>query len=187
MGRAKVVVVGGSAGSFQVVAHILQSLPAGYPLPILLCLHRLKHVRSGFVEALSLRSALPVVEPYDKDRIQAGRAYLAPANYHMYVELGNRIQLTTEEPVNHSRPAIDLTFCSVARAYRDGVVGVVLSGANRDGAKGLKRVRLLGGTTIVQDPASCEVRTMPAACLAATEVHMQLTPTGIIEYLLGLA
>ncbi len=186
MGREQIVVIGGSAGSFQVVTHILQSLPEGFPLPILLCLHRLKHVRSGFVEALSQRSNLPVIEPNDKDTVRSGIAYLAPSNYHMYVELGGKIQLTTEEPVNHSRPSIDLTFSSVARAYRDGVVGIVLSGANCDGAKGLRRVKRLGGITIVQSPAHSAVRTMPEACLDECNVDKQLSPKGIVEYLLSL-
>ena len=109
-GRYKAVVIGGSAGSFQVVVRILQSLPTSFALPVILCLHRLKHVRSGFDEALSLRSSIPVIEPNDKETIRSGIAYLAPSNYHLYVELGNRFSLSTEEVVNHSRPSIDLTF-----------------------------------------------------------------------------
>jgi two-component system chemotaxis response regulator CheB len=111
----KAVVIGGSAGSFQVVVKILQSMPKNFSYPVLLCLHRLKHVRSGFVEALSLKSNIPIVEPYDKTHIRAGIGYLAPANYHMYVELANQISLSTEEPVNHSRPGIDLTYLSTAQ------------------------------------------------------------------------
>ena len=79
----KVVVIGGSAGSFQVVVRVLQSLPPSFSLPVILCLHRLKHVRTGFDEALSLRSSIPVVEPNDKEAIRPGIAYLAPANYHL--------------------------------------------------------------------------------------------------------
>ena len=108
--RYKVVVIGGSAGSFQVVVRILHALPTSFALPVILCLHRLKHVRSGFDEALSLRSSIPVQEPNDKETIRPGIAYLAPANYHLYVELGNRFSLSTEEVVNHSRPSIDLSF-----------------------------------------------------------------------------
>jgi len=90
----KAVVIGGSAGSFQVITKILSSLPKNFPLPVLLSLHRLKHVRSGFVEALSIKSTIPIVEPYDKETIKPGKGYLAPANYHMYVELGNKISLS---------------------------------------------------------------------------------------------
>ena len=94
----KAIIIGGSAGSFQVVTKILHSLPETFPLPLLLCLHRLKHVRSGFVEALSLKSNIPIEEPYDKDQLKPGIAYLAPANYHLFVELINRVALSTAAP-----------------------------------------------------------------------------------------
>jgi two-component system chemotaxis response regulator CheB len=179
----RAVMIGGSAGSFQVVVKILNSLPANYPIPVFLCLHRLKHVRSGFVEALSIKSAIPVVEPFDKETIKPGRAYLAPANYHMYIELGNKIALSTEEPVNHSRPSIDLSFQTAALAYRDKLVGIILSGANRDGATGLKKVKDQGGLCIVQDPKECEVRTMTEASLQATEVDHVFSTDQIIQFL----
>ena len=104
----KAIVIGGSAGSFQGVVKILSHLPKKFPLPIILCLHRLKHVRHGFVEALSIKSVIQVTEPYDKEAIKKGGVYLAPANYHMSVELGNYFALSTEEMVNNSRPAIDI-------------------------------------------------------------------------------
>lgn len=181
--RYKVVVIGGSAGSFQVVVRILQSLPGSFSLPIILCLHRLKHVRAGFDEALGIRSVIPVVEPNDKDPIRPGVAYLAPSNYHLYVELGNRFSLSTEEVVNHSRPSIDLTFFSVARVYREYALGIILSGANRDGAQGLQRLKRMGGTALVQDPSECEVRTMTEASLQLTPVDAVLPTSGIIKYL----
>jgi len=86
-------------------------------MPVFLSLHRLKHIRSGFLEALSIKSNLPIIEPDDKEQIKPGRAYLAPSNYHMFIELGNRIALSTEEPVHHSRPSIDLAFPSLPRMY----------------------------------------------------------------------
>ena len=172
----KAVIVGGSAGSFQVVTRILNSIPREFPIPVLLCLHRLKHVRSGFVEALSLKSNIPVEEPYDKDSLKPGKAYLAPANYHMYLELANRVALSTEDTVNHSRPSIDLSFITAANAYR-------LSGANKDGAMGLKKVHDNGGITIVQDPEECEVKTMTQAALQLTKVDFVYTTDQIITYL----
>jgi two-component system, chemotaxis family, protein-glutamate methylesterase/glutaminase len=137
----KALIIGGSAGSFQVVTKILSSLPGDFNLPVFLSLHRLKHVRSGFVEALSIKSAIPVMEPCDKDHIKPGIAYLAPSNYHMLVELGNRFALSTDDPVNHSRPSIDLSFFSAAQLYREKLVGIILSGANKDGANGLGMVK----------------------------------------------
>ena len=179
----KVVVIGGSAGSFQVVVKILQSLPSNINFPVLLCLHRLKHVRSGFVEALSLKSNIPIIEPYDKAHIRPGIGYLAPANYHMCVELNNQISLSTEPPVNHSRPAIDLMFMSAAQAYRQKMVGIILSGANRDGAWGMKKIAENGGVAIVQDPQECEVRTMTEATLNITPVTYIYKTNQIIQFL----
>jgi len=182
----KAVIIGGSAGSFQVVTRILNALPVTFPMTVLLCLHRLKHVRSGFVEALSMKSGIPVEEPFDKDILRPGRAYLAPANYHMYVELANRIALSTEDTVNHSRPSIDLSFITAANAYREKLIGIILSGANRDGAMGLKKVHDSGGITIVQDPADCEVKTMTQAALQLTNVDFVYTTDQIINFLVKL-
>ncbi len=182
----KAVIIGGSAGSFQVITKIIASLPENYSLPVILCLHRLKHVRSGFVEALSIKSKMPILEPNDKDPIKAGKIYLAPANYHMYVELGNRFTLSTEDVVNHSRPSIDLSFSSASYNYKRKLVGIILSGANKDGALGLKAVNDSGGLTIVQDPSDCQVPTMTQAAISATEVDHVYNTRKIIEFLLNL-
>ncbi|PKP09993.1 MAG: chemotaxis protein CheB [Bacteroidetes bacterium HGW-Bacteroidetes-4] len=183
----KAVIIGGSAGSFQVVTKIVSSLPANYPLPVILCLHRLKHVRSGFVEALSIKAQMPIVEPNDKEPIKSGKIYLAPANYHLYVELGNRFSLSTEDAVNHSRPSIDLSFFSASYNYKRKLVGIILSGANKDGALGLKSVKDNGGLTIVQDPNECQVPTMTLASMNATNVDHVFSTNKIINFLLSLA
>jgi len=182
----KALVIGGSAGSFQVVTKILCSLPQSFPLPIFLSLHRLKHVRSGFLEALALKSNLPIIEPMDKEQIKPGRAYLAPANYHMYIEFGNRIALSTEEPVHHSRPSIDLSFITASNSYREKLIGIVLSGANSDGAIGLKKVKENSGLTIVQDPSECQVRTMTEASMKLTEIDHVFKTDQIINFLLNI-
>ena len=101
----------------------------------------------------------------------------------MYIELGNKIALSTEEPVNHSRPSIDLSFNTAAMAYREKLIGIILSGANRDGAFGLKKVKEQGGLCIVQDPKECEVRTMTEASLQSTEVDHVFTTDQIIQFL----
>ncbi len=180
------MIIGGSAGSFQIVTKIIASLPANYPLPVILCLHRLKHVRSGFVEALSIKAQMPILEPNDKDSIKSGRIYLAPANYHLYIELGNKFALSTEDSVNHSRPSIDLSFFSAAYNYKRKLVGIILSGANKDGAMGLKSVKDNGGLTIVQDPNECQVPTMTLASMNATNVDYVFSTTRIIDFLLNL-
>ncbi len=182
----KAVIIGGSAGSFQVVASILQALPENYNFPVILCLHRLKHVRSGFMEALSIKSSIPIVEPFDKEPIKPGKAYLAPANYHLYVDLANKFALSTEEAVNHSRPSIDLSFITAAEAYRNKLVGIILSGANKDGAYGIKKIAELGGYTIVQDPSQCDVKTMTEAALQLYPKHQVLSIEKIIKFLINL-
>jgi two-component system, chemotaxis family, protein-glutamate methylesterase/glutaminase len=185
--KYKVLIIGGSAGSFQVVTKILSKLPANFPLPVVLALHRLKHVRHGFVEALSIKSTLPVVEPIDKEAIKPGKIYLAPANYHLYIELAGKFALSTEEPVNHSRPAIDLTFITGAYNYKEKTLGIILSGANKDGALGLKKVKDWGGTTIVQDPAEAQMPTMPIAAIDKTsKVDHVLKTDDIIKFLNSL-
>ena len=181
--RYKAVVIGGSAGSFQGIVKILSNIPENFTLPIILCLHRLKHVRNGFTEALSIKSKKPVLEPVDKENIRKGNVYLAPANYHMSVELGNSFSLSTEDMINNSRPAIDITLESAAYVYKDKLVGILLSGANRDGAFGMKKIKDRGGLTIVQDPKDCMIDTMPSAALALTPIDYVLKVDEIVRFL----
>jgi two-component system, chemotaxis family, protein-glutamate methylesterase/glutaminase len=179
----KAIVIGGSAGSFQVVTRILNCLSPNLSIPVFLSLHRLKHVRSGFLEALLMKSKIPIIEPNDKEQIKPGRAYLAPANYHMYIELGNRIALSTEDPVHHSRPSIDLSFITASNVYREKLVGVILSGANQDGALGLKKVKEAGGIAIVQDPKDCQVSTMTESTLKLIKADYVFSSERIAEFL----
>jgi two-component system chemotaxis response regulator CheB len=182
----KVIVIGGSAGSFQVMAKILSQIPMQFPLPIIICSHRLKHIRSGFVEALAIKSQKDIIEPDDKESIKRGKVYLAPANYHLSVELGNTFSLSTEEMVNNSRPAIDITFETAAYVYREKMIGILLTGANKDGALGMKKLHDLGGLTIVQDPTECLIETMPRAALNITPIDYTLKVEEIISFLLNL-
>jgi two-component system chemotaxis response regulator CheB len=179
----KAVVIGGSAGSFQGVVKILSAMPSDFPLPVFMALHRLKHVRHGFVEALSLKSAMPVIEPDDKETIRKSTVYLAPANYHMSIELGNHFALTTEEMVNNSRPSIDITLNSAAYAYRNRLIGILLSGANRDGGLGMKNIKDKGGLTVVQEPSECMIDAMPRAAMSLTPIDHVLNIDGIISLL----
>ena len=182
----KAIVIGGSAGSFQGITRILSSLPEDFFLPIIMCLHRLKHVRNGFVEALSIKSIKPVREPIDKESIKKGHVYLAPSNYHLSVELGNSFSLSTEEMINNSRPSIDITLETSAYVYRHKLIGILLSGANRDGAWGMKKIKDYGGLTITQDPQECMIDTMPAAALELSEIDHTLKIDQIIEFLIEL-
>ena len=179
----KVVVIGGSAGSFTVVNQILHKLSADYTASVVLCLHRLRDVRKGFIEALSVKSKLPVVEAVDKEYLKPGNVYLAPANYHLSMEPEGLIALSSEEAMNYSRPAIDITFEAVGHVYGDKALGVLLSGANRDGAMGLRLLRLAGGDTIVQDPEDASMSTMPKAALSMYTEHRILSAAAIAQTL----
>ncbi|MDH5474200.1 MAG: chemotaxis protein CheB [Cyclobacteriaceae bacterium] len=181
--RYKAIVIGGSAGSFQGITRILSSISPDFNIPIIMCLHRLKHVRNGFVEALSLKSVISVTEPYDKEPIKKGKVYLAPSNYHMSIELGNYFSLSTEDMVNNSRPAIDITLGTSGYVYRDKLIGILLSGANKDGALGMKNIKNKGGMTIVQDPKECMIDTMPSAAINVTEIDYVMKVNEIISFL----
>lgn len=180
------IVMGGSAGSFSVVSHILAGIKADFKIPIVLSLHRLKHVRSGLVEGLSLKSVIPVVEPNDKEKLRPNTVFLAPSNYHLFLELDGSIALSTEESHNHSRPSIDYTLSSAAYAFRDRVLGILLTGANKDGARGIKEIADNKGFTIVQDPKSCDIDTMPRSALQLFQPDLVLDPQQILEFLNAL-
>ena len=178
----KAIVIGGSAGSFQVLSHILHKIPLEFQLPIIICCHRLKDIRSGFIEALALKSIKTIEEPDDKEKIRMGKVYLAPANYHMSIELGHSFSLSTEEMYNSSRPSIDITFETAAYTYKDKLIGILLTGANKDGALGMKSVKKMGGLTIVQDPEDCAVQTMPRAAMSITAIDHVMNTEQIIRF-----
>jgi two-component system chemotaxis response regulator CheB len=186
MSNYKAIVIGGSAGSFQLVLKILSVLPKDFKFPVFFALHRSKEIRKGFAEALSIKSNLNVVEPHDKQIIRPGNAYLAPSNYHMLIELGFTIALSTEEMVKFSRPAINLTFETASYVYRDKLLGILLSGANSDGAEGMKKIKERGGYTIVQNPDQAMIKTMPEAAIKATQIDQLMSIDEICSYLLEL-
>jgi two-component system chemotaxis response regulator CheB len=181
--ETKALVIGGSAGSFQVLIRMLALLRTDLPLPVLLCLHRLKQVRSGFRETLDYSASLPVREPSDKEKIRKGIIYLGPANYHLLIENDFSIALSTEEPVLHSRPSIDLCFGSAADAYGPGLLAILLSGANQDGTMGVAAVRKHGGIVVVQDPGDCEIGTMCESAIKLTKPDRILTVPEMIEFI----
>lgn len=184
--RYHMVVIGGSAGSFPVVSKLLEHLPKQYRMPVAMCLHRLKDKREGFKEALEIKSAVPVKEPEDKSPIDPGVAYVAPANYHLLVESRHFFSLATTELIQYSRPSIDVLFESAADVFEQNLVSILLSGANRDGAHGMKCVKNKGGLTIVQDPKECGMTTMPEAALQATPVDLVLGQQDIFRFLEAL-
>jgi two-component system, chemotaxis family, protein-glutamate methylesterase/glutaminase len=178
----KILVIGGSAGSFRVVSQLLISLPKDYPWTIIICLHRLKTARTGFKETLSIYTRLRIKEAFDKERIETSTAYLAPANYHLLVEYGHRFCLSTDRGVNHSRPSIDVTMESVAEVFKEKATGILLSGANMDGAHGMEKIHEHGGVTVVQDPKTADIKTMPQAVIDLFKPDHVLNRDGIIKH-----
>ncbi|GAB3909860.1 chemotaxis protein CheB [Larkinella knui] len=184
MTGCKVVAIGGSAGSIPVVAELLQALPANFQFTVIIILHRLKNVSSSMDTILAgKRSGIMIAEPDDKEVIEGNRVYLAPQNYHLLIEADKTISLDYSEPVHYSRPSIDVTFESVAQAYADKAVAVLLSGANPDGADGLLAIVSQGGMAIVQDPATAEYPAMPQAAIDRNRDVVILTPETIASFL----
>ena len=159
------VVIGASAGGVEAISMLLAALPAKFGLAVLVVIHLPATSGNLLVSVLRPRCALPVVEAADKDPIERGTVYLAPPGYHLLVEPDRTVALSIDAPVNFSRPSIDVLFESAAFAYRDRLLGIVLTGANADGADGLARIRAFGGEAWVQDPHTAAASAMPSAAL----------------------
>lgn len=181
----ELVVIGCSLGGMRAVQTILGGLPADFPLPIAVAQHRHKASNEGLPAYLRKHSKLPVVDVDDKQWIKPGMVYLAPADYHLLVERGE-FSLSVDAAVAFSRPSIDVLFESAADAYGPAVVGVVLTGANSDGARGADRIHRRGGFVIVQDPKEAEAPAMPEAVIQQTRVDRVLRLDRIAPFLVEL-
>ena len=162
------VVVGASWGGLAALGLVLSGLPRDFGAAVAIAQHR--GVEPGdavLADALGRKSALPVREVHDKDPIVPGWVHVAPSDYHLLVEQGGTFALSTDPREQYSRPSIDVLFESAADAYGASVIGIVLTGANEDGAAGLARIAERGGVAIVQDPETAEAREMPEAAIAA--------------------
>lgn len=158
-----VVCIGGSAGSLKPVIRLLKELKVDGKIVVFICIHRGKNRTENFCKLLSEQSGKKIVEPDDKDPVEFGKCYMAPANYHLTLDRSGYISLAYEDEVNYSRPSIDVMFKSVAGFYKDATIGVILSGANSDGAKGLERVKTEKGICVIQNPDTAAVPAMPLA------------------------
>ncbi|AZF58458.1 chemotaxis protein CheB [Pseudomonas sp. R11-23-07] len=160
------IVVGASAGGVEALLSIFGGLPTTFGLPIVAVLHLPDERRSQLAEVFARRLRIPVKEARDKESIEAGTLYFAGPGYHLSVEHDRSLSLSQEDRVHHSRPAIDFLFASAADAYGRGLLAILLTGANQDGARGLAHVKQSGGITVVQDPAEARIAVMPLAALA---------------------
>lgn len=177
------IVIGASAGALDVLSNLLPALPSDYRLPILIVVHMPPDKTSMFAELMRARCGIRVREAEDKEPIEPGVAYFAPPDYHLLVEQDKRLSLSGDEPVLFSRPSIDVLFESAADAYGGGLIGVVLTGANSDGADGLRAVVEAGGVAIVQKPGGAYAAAMPQAAIAACPDARVLSVSEITAYL----
>ncbi|MBX3186532.1 MAG: chemotaxis protein CheB [Labilithrix sp.] len=180
------IVIGGSAGALEALDGMLPALPSRFSVPVVLVLHISPAKPSLLADVLGRKSALPVKEPNDKEPVASGAIYVAPPNYHLLFERSRTFSLSVDELVHFSRPSIDVAFESAADAYGAGLVGVLLSGANEDGARGLARVKAVGGRTFVQAPETASSPEMPEAALRLGAVDRVLSLAEIGPFLASL-
>jgi two-component system, chemotaxis family, protein-glutamate methylesterase/glutaminase len=182
----EIIVVGGSAGALEVLGTILPALPAAFAVPLAIVVHIPAGKQSLLPAVLGQKCALPVREPEDKEPVAARTVYVAPPNYHLLIEKTRSFALSVDEPVLYSRPSIDVLFESAAEAYGAGVLGVLLTGASEDGARGLVRIKERGGIAVVQAPSTAAVPIMPEAGRHLTNVDRELAPAEIALFLAQL-
>lgn len=168
--RFAAAAIGVSAGGLNALSRILPQLDRDIGLAILVVQHIRPDSDSYLVHHLARLSTVRVKEAEDKERIEPGTVYFAPPDYHLLVERDGSLSLSTEERVNFSRPSIDVTFETAAEAFGDRLIGIVLTGANNDGSRGLARVKYYGGMAIVQSPDSAEYAIMPRSAIESVEV-----------------
>ena len=173
------VVIGGSAGATKVLKEVLPTLPKDFALPIIVCSHLHASDEGGFAKYLNDCSSVAVVEAQDKLPIGQGKVYVAPANYHLLVEKEKTFALSIDERVHGARPSIDVLFESAAHVFGGALIGILLSGANADGADGLSMISRMGGLTLVQDPSTAEHPEMPQAAIDRQAADKVLSPAEI--------
>jgi len=185
--RYKAVVMGLSAGGLQALKVVIPALPSSFALPLAIAQHNSDKSAGFLADYLDEIGDLAVKEAEDKEPLRAGHAYLAPAGYHLLIEDDATCSLSVDPRVNYCCPSIDVLFESAADAFGEALIGVVLTGANSDGSRGLKAIKAHGGLAIVQDPASAESRYMPQAALNATPVDHVVTLAELAPLLVRLS
>lgn len=165
---------------------ILSRLPAGFPLPIVVVLHQHRKYESRMHEIFARKCLLKVKEADEKEMLVPGTVYLAPPNYHLLIERDRYLSLSIDEQVNFSRPSIDVTFVSAAESFRESLIGILLTGANQDGAEGILQIKRFGGLAIIEDPATAQVATMPQSAIEKTRVDQVLPLPEIARFLLAI-
>lgn len=177
------IVIGASAGGLYALSDLLQFLPQDFCLPLIIVQHRSKDSGALLEEVLQSKCRLTVKQADEKERVAAGFVYVAPPNYHLLVEHDRTFSLSADMLVGFSRPSIDVLFESAAEVYRERLIGVVLTGSNSDGARGVRTIHAAQGVTIAQDPQEAQFPPMPQAAIQTGCVRHQLTLASIGKFL----
>jgi len=179
----KALIIGGSAGSLDVILKLLPNLKRDLKFPIIIVLHRKNSASSLLSELLTNKTNIPVKEVEDKYSIEAGTIYIAPADYHLLIEKENYFSLDDSEKINYSRPSIDVTFESAAEIYKENLVCILLSGANHDGLEGLKIVKENKGLIVIQNSRTAEVPFMPEQAINEGLANLILNPDEMVSFI----
>lgn len=179
----KVLIIGGSAGSLEVLIELLPQLNFIPDFAIVLVLHRKSAEDSTLEELITFKTSIPVAEVEDKTPLLPGFIYIAPSDYHLLFENDDILSLDTSEKINYSRPSIDVSFESAAEVYGPALVGILLSGANADGTEGLLAIKRAGGTVLVQLPETAMVPFMPVNAIANANPDYVLDVKGMLEFI----
>ena len=180
------VVIGASAGGVHALLALLTDLPRSFGLPIIVVLHLPEDRDSQLAEIFQYRLPIAVRQAGDKESIAPATLYFAGPGYHLSVEMDRTFSLSCEEALHFSRPSVDILMESAADAYGAALAGILLTGANEDGAAGMARIKQQGGLTVVQDPVEAEVPTMPEAAIFRQAPNFILKLAGIRDFLLKL-
>lgn len=183
MNNCKALIIGGSAGSLDVLLKLLPDIDSSLDFPIIIVLHRKSGKESLLTDLLSNKTTMRVKEIEEKEEIKPAVIYLAPPNYHLLLEKNETFSLDASEKINFSRPSIDVTFESAAEVYRENLVCLLLSGANSDGTQGLQKVKKKGGRAIIQNPDSAIVPFMPEYALDHLEIDAVLDLKDMAQYI----
>jgi two-component system, chemotaxis family, protein-glutamate methylesterase/glutaminase len=165
--RYEAIVIGVSSGGLKALKLIFSSLPSDFAVPVIVVQHIGPRSENGWINLLIDNCAIPIKEADEKESVATGNIYIAPSNYHLLIEKDKTFSLTIDERVNFARPSIDVLFESAAEAYKEKLIGIILTGANSDGTEGVRRIKEYGGLVIVQDPATAESSYMPASAISA--------------------
>ena len=182
----KAIVIGGSAGSMEVLLKFFSVLRKDFTLPIIIVCHVHPLDNGGLVDFFRRHTGLNIREADDKESIQSGHIYFSPANYHLLIEQDKTFSLSVDPRVNYSRPSIDVMFETAAMAWADELIGIILTGANSDGAAGICAIKDHGGLTIAQDPEDAAYPVMPRAAIDTGKIDFILSVDKLAMVLQGM-